>query len=224
MKRPILLAGSILSADFGHLADDTNAALRAGMDHIHFDVMDHHYVPNLSFGALVCDSLRKANITAPIDVHLMVTDPLPYIEPFATAGANSILFHSETVRDINATIHIILQNGMDAGLVLNPGETLDISPQTLARLNRILIMSVQPGFGGQTFLPSAINALHHTRRFLDRQQLNTQLGIDGGINPDTIGAAYLAGADYFVVGSSLFKSDDYDLQVQKLYRQLDKID
>lgn len=211
-----ILSASILAADFAHLAQDVNAVLKAGVEYIHFDVMDHHFVPNLSFGSVVCDALRKAGITAPIDVHLMVTDPEKYIEPFAKAGANLISFHPETVTDVAAVIKKIRDAGMGAGLVFNPDKPVTISLEIAKQLEMILIMSVFPGFGGQKFMPEVLAKVRETHAWLQKNSLDLLLAIDGGIKVDTIASAAEAGANYFVVGSGLFSAESYVLRVQEL--------
>jgi ribulose-phosphate 3-epimerase len=220
-QQPIISA-SILSADFAHLADDVNAALAAGADQIHFDVMDHHFVPNLSFGAVVCKALRKANITAPIDAHLMVTDPENYIEPFATAGANLITFHPETVNDVSAAIEKIHKAGMQAGLAFNPDKPVDINDELLKKLDMILLMSVFPGFGGQAFIPEVMDKIKKTRDRVNQLQLKTYVAVDGGVKVDNAADIIKAGADFLVIGSGLFSADNYQQCVQDLRNSFNK--
>ncbi len=214
------IAASILSADFAHLGDEVNAVLKAGSDTIHFDVMDHHFVPNLSFGSVVCQALRKAGISAPIDVHLMVDDPEAYILPFAKAGASIITFHPETVDDVDAAIDKIKESGMEAGLVFNPDKPVDIALDTAKKLDMILLMSVFPGFGGQTFIKDVLQKAKDTRAWLDENHLNIVLAIDGGIKVENIQESAAAGVDYFVVGSGLFSADDYAARVAELKEQI----
>lgn len=215
MKK-IVISASILSADFARLGEDTQAAIDAGVSRVHFDVMDHHFVPNLSFGAIVCKALRKANISAPIDIHLMVDHPQYYIEPFAKAGADLITFHPETVADVKATLSLIRDAKMQTGLAFNPEKSFDINDEILKDLDMVLLMSVNPGFGGQTFIESSLEKIITTRHRLDKIGSNARLGIDGGIKVDNIGAVTKAGADYLVIGSGLFSADDYKSRVREV--------
>jgi ribulose-phosphate 3-epimerase len=215
-----IISASILNADFAALGQEVSEVIAAGIGSIHFDVMDHHYVPNLSFGAHVCDSLRQAGITAPIDVHLMVTDPEHYIEPFAKAGANIITFHPETVTDVAATIAMIQDHGMQAGLAFNPDQMVDINEALLSQLAMILLMSVFPGFGGQSFIEAVYQKIAATRVWLDQHNSSAMLAVDGGVKLDNIKQISSAGADFFVVGSGLFAADDYQSQVAQLLSQL----
>lgn len=206
---PCILSASILAADFAALGSDTTQALSAGADYIHFDVMDHHFVPNLSIGAVVCESLRKAHITAPIDVHLMVTHPEEYIEPFAKAGANMILFHPETAHNVRTLIDDIEAHGMQAGVVINPDKVLALPDDLIARLKLVLVMSVYPGFAGQAFLPETLPKLQEMRKQLDRINPTIWLGIDGGIKAHNLGEVAAHGANFFVIGSGLFQTSNY---------------
>lgn len=214
------IAASILSANFGYLADEVNAALAAGADTVHFDVMDHHFVPNLSFGAVICDSLRKSGISALIDVHLMVDDPEAYIEPFAKAGASIITFHPETVTDVAAVVAEIKKHSMGAGLVFNPDKPVDIELSIAKELDMILLMSVFPGFGGQAFIEEVLTKAKQTRAWLDQNKLTATLAIDGGIKADNIGRVAKTGVDYFVVGSGLFGASDYGERIGELRQAL----
>lgn len=216
MSKPYILSASILAADFAYLADDINAAIDAGIDSIHFDVMDHHFVPNLSFGAPICQSIRDAGITLPIDVHLMVTNPEHYIEPFAKAGANAITFHPETQQDPHQLLKIIKEKGLEAGLVYNPDIAVALQPEVLRDCDIILLMSVFPGFGGQSFMPEVLDKIQSTRTLLDQEQSNAKLAVDGGVKDSNIHQITEAGADFLVVGSGLFAADDYHAQVKKL--------
>jgi len=211
---------SILSADFARLGDEAKYALDAGADYIHFDVMDHHFVPNLSFGAVICESLRKAGITAPIDVHLMVEHPEKYIEAFANAGATLLTFHPETVQNVEDTLHKIRDAGMKTGLAFNPEKAVDVDLETLRELDLILLMSVNPGFGGQSFIPTTLEKITATRELMTTIKSKAMLGIDGGIKTANIGEVAKAGADFFVVGSGLFHASDYDKEIAKMREQL----
>lgn len=214
--KSVKISASILAADFACLGEQVKAVVAAGADYIHFDVMDHHFVPNLSFGAVVCEALRRAGVTAPIDVHLMVDNPQVYIEPFAKAGATLISFHPETVADPAATVAAIRHAKLAAGLVFNPDRPVEI-PVSLAReLSMILLMSVYPGFGGQAFMPEVLSKARETHAWLQQHQLDVMLAIDGGIKVDNIHQAAAAGCDYFVVGSGLFQASDYRTRVAEL--------
>jgi len=210
------ISASILAADFSKLGQECEEVITAGADWIHFDVMDHHYVPNLSIGAGVCQSLRKSGFSAPIDVHLMVENPENYIEPFAKAGANLITFHTETTSDPMACIERIQSQQMQVGIAFNPDQPVDIDPSMLAQLDLILLMSVFPGFGGQAFIPSSLEKLQHTRDLINSTNRPIKLGIDGGIKADNIHDVIKAGADFIIVGSGLFSADDYAKRIFEL--------
>ena len=204
-----VIAPSILSADFARLGDEVNAVLKAGADWVHFDVMDNHYVPNLTIGPLVCQALRKHGITAPIDVHLMV-EPVDRIVPdFAKAGASIISFHPEASRHVDRTIQLIHSHGCQAGLVLNPATPLAVLDYTLDNLDLVLVMSVNPGFGGQGFIDSALRKIEAIRRRIDSSGKPIRLEVDGGVKADNIGRIAAAGADTFVAGSAIFSAPDY---------------
>jgi len=204
-----VIAPSILSANFAKLGEEVDHVLAAGADWVHFDVMDNHYVPNLTIGPLVCEALRKHGVTAPIDVHLMV-EPVDRIVPdFARAGASIISFHPEASRHVHRTIQLIKAEGCQAGLVLNPATPLDVLDYVLEELDLVLLMSVNPGFGGQGFIPSALDKLRKVRAMIDATGKPIRLEIDGGVKPDNIGAIAAAGADAFVAGSAIFGKPDY---------------
>jgi ribulose-phosphate 3-epimerase len=204
-----LIAPSILSADFARLGDDVNAVLAAGADIVHFDVMDNHFVPNLTIGPLICEALRKHGIEAPIDVHLMV-EPVDRIIPdFAKAGASYITFHPEASRHVDRTLSLIRDEGCQSGLVFNPATPLDWLEHVLDKVDMVLIMSVNPGFGGQKFIPAALDKLRRARQIIDDSGLEIRLEVDGGVKVDNIGEIAAAGADTFVAGSAIFGSSDY---------------
>jgi ribulose-phosphate 3-epimerase len=204
-----LIAPSILSADFARLGDEVNAVLKAGADWVHFDVMDNHYVPNLTIGPLVCEALRKHGITAPIDVHLMV-EPVDRIVPdFAKAGASLISFHPEASRHVDRTIQLIKASGCQAGLVLNPATPVDVLDYSLENLDLVLVMSVNPGFGGQSFIDAALRKIEAIRKRIDASGKAIRLEVDGGVKTDNIGRIAAAGADTFVAGSAIFGAKDY---------------
>ncbi|HEX9208377.1 MAG TPA: ribulose-phosphate 3-epimerase, partial [Steroidobacteraceae bacterium] len=203
------IAPSILSADFARLGEDVRDVLAAGADIVHFDVMDNHYVPNLTIGPLVCEALRKHGIKAPIDVHLMVKPVDRIIPDFAKAGATYITFHPEASEHVDRTIGLIRESGCRPGLVFNPATPLNWLDHVLDKIDMILLMSVNPGFGGQSFIPSALAKLAEARRIIDRSGRAIRLEIDGGVKVDNIEAIAAAGADTFVAGSAIFGSKDY---------------
>ena len=204
-----IIAPSILSADFARLGEEVDNVLKAGADWVHFDVMDNHYVPNLTIGPLVCSALRKHGVTAPIDVHLMV-QPVDRIVPdFAEAGASLISFHPEASSHVHRTIQLIKSHGCKAGLVLNPATPIDVLDWVLDDLDMVLVMSVNPGFGGQAFIPSALEKLRAIRKKIDASGKSIRLEIDGGVKADNIGDIAAAGADTFVAGSAIFNAPDY---------------
>ncbi|QDP00086.1 ribulose-phosphate 3-epimerase [Thalassotalea sp. PS06] len=215
-----LIAPSILSADFARLGDDVAKVLDAGADVIHFDVMDNHFVPNLTVGPMVCKSLRDYGISAPIDVHLMIEPVDALIAPFAKAGANIITFHPEASSDVAATLALIKDNGCKAGLVLNPETPLDVALPYLQELDVLLLMSVNPGFGGQSFIPQTLAKIKQARALFDENGLSTRLEVDGGINLDNIADVAAAGADMFVAGSAIFASDDYRATITEMRSRL----
>ena len=204
-----LIAPSILSADFARLGEDVKAVLDAGADIVHFDVMDNHFVPNLTIGPMICDALRNYGIEAPIDVHLMV-EPVDRIIPdFAKAGATYITFHPEASRHIDRSLALIREQGCKSGLVFNPATPLACLEYVMDKVDMVLLMSVNPGFGGQKFIPSALDKLRQARKLIDDSGLEIRLEIDGGVKVDNIGEIAAAGADTFVAGSAIFGSEDY---------------
>jgi ribulose-phosphate 3-epimerase len=204
-----LIAPSILSADFARLGEEVRAVLDAGADWVHFDVMDNHYVPNLTVGPLVCEALRKHGVTAPIDVHLMVKPVDRIVPDFARAGASLISFHPEASEHVDRTLGLIRDSGCKAGLVFNPATPLSWLDHVMDKLDLILIMSVNPGFGGQTFIPGALAKLREARRRIDQSGFDIRLEVDGGVKVENIGEIAAAGADTFVAGSAIFGSRDY---------------
>ena len=217
-----LIAPSILSADFARLGDDVNAVLDAGADIVHFDVMDNHFVPNLTIGPMICDALRNHGIEAPIDVHLMV-EPVDRIIPdFAKAGATYITFHPEASRHPDRSLGLIREQGCKAGLVFNPATPLDWLDYVIDKVDMVLLMSVNPGFGGQKFIPSALDKLREARRIIDASGLDIRLEIDGGVKVDNIGEIAAAGADTFVAGSAIFGSEDYSATITAMKAEIEK--
>jgi ribulose-phosphate 3-epimerase len=209
MKKATVIAPSILSADFARLGQDVNDVLQAGADWVHFDVMDNHYVPNLTIGPMVCQALRDFGISAPIDVHLMVEPVDELIPQFAQAGATLISFHPEASRHVDRTIQLIRDNGCRPGLVLNPSSSLSQLHWTLDQLDMVLLMSVNPGFGGQSFIPHVLDKLRKVRGMIDASGRDIRLQVDGGVTADNIADIAAAGADTFVSGSAVFGSADY---------------
>jgi len=217
-----LIAPSILSADFARLGEDVRAVLDAGADIVHFDVMDNHFVPNLTIGPLLCEALIKFGIEAPIDVHLMV-EPVDRIIPdFASAGARFITIHPEASRHIDRSLALIHENGCKAGLVFNPATPLDYLRHVIDKVDMVLIMSVNPGFGGQNFIPHALEKLREARDIIDASGRDIRLEIDGGVKVDNIGKIAAAGADTFVAGSAIFGSDDYAATIAAMRAEIDK--
>ncbi len=215
-----LIAPSILSADFARLGEDVDAVLKAGADIVHFDVMDNHFVPNLTIGPLVCSALRDYGIDAPIDVHLMVEPVDRLIPDFARAGASYITFHPEASRHVHRTLGLIRDEGCLAGLVFNPATPLTWLEHVIDDLDMVLIMSVNPGFGGQAFIESSLDKLREARRVIDASGKPIRLEIDGGVKTGNIGSIAAAGADTFVAGSAIFGSDDYSATIAAMRAEI----
>ncbi len=223
MRQANFIAPSILSADFAKLGAEVDSVLDAGADIVHFDVMDNHYVPNLTIGPLVCDALRNHGITAPIDVHLMVKPVDRIVLDFAKAGASYITFHPEASEHIDRTVGLIKEQGCKAGLVFNPATPLSHLDYVLDKLDMILLMSVNPGFGGQSFIPSTLDKLKAVRKIIDSNNLNIRLEVDGGVKIDNIKRIAKAGADTFVAGSAIFNTDDYRTTIDAMRNELGEV-
>ena len=220
MKQAAVIAPSILSADFARLGEDTQSVLDAGADWVHFDVMDNHFVPNLTIGPMVCKALRDYGIEAPIDVHLMVEPVDDLVTQFADAGATLISFHPEASTHVDRTIHLIRDNGCQAGLVLNPATPVDILKWVLDDLDLVLLMSVNPGFGGQSFIEYVMEKADQVRKMIDASERRVRLQVDGGVKVDNIGRIFRAGADTFVAGSAIFGSEDYAATISAMREQI----
>jgi ribulose-phosphate 3-epimerase len=218
-----LIAPSILAADFARLGEEVDAVLEAGADVVHFDVMDNHYVPNLTIGPMVCKALRDHGVTAPIDVHLMVSPVDDLIRMFADAGADYITFHPEGSNHIDRSLQLVRDLGCKAGLVINPGTGLDVAKWVMDKIDMLLLMSVNPGFGGQKFIPSTIDKLKHARAMIDSSGYEIRLEIDGGVGVANIAEIAAAGADTFVAGSAIFSQPDYAEVIRQLRAELAKV-
>lgn len=215
-----LIAPSILSADFARLGEEVNAVLDAGADIVHFDVMDNHYVPNLTIGPMICEALRNHKITAPIDVHLMVSPVDQLIKDFAKAGASYISFHPEATGHVDRSLQLIREQGCKSGLAFNPGTSIDCLEYLMDKVDVILLMSVNPGFGGQKFIPSTLKKLQQVRKLINDSDYSIRLEVDGGVGVSNIREIADAGADMFVAGSAIFNSDDYAKTIAEMRTQL----
>ncbi|ODM33081.1 ribulose-phosphate 3-epimerase [Marinobacter adhaerens] len=219
---PYLIAPSILSADFARLGEEVDNVLAAGADVVHFDVMDNHYVPNLTIGPMVCEALRKHGVTAPIDVHLMVSPVDDLIRMFIDAGASYITFHPEATNHIDRSLQLIRDGGCQAGLVFNPATPLHYMDHVMDKLDMVLMMSVNPGFGGQKFIPGTLDKLREARKRIDASNYNIRLEIDGGVKTENIREIAEAGADTFVAGSAIFNTDDYKATIDAMREELEQ--
>jgi len=222
MSEPYFIAPSILSANFSRLGEEVDAVLKAGADMVHFDVMDNHYVPNLTIGPLVCEALRKHGVKAPIDVHLMVKPVDRIVPDFAKAGASYITFHPEASEHVDRTLALIHDSGCEAGLVFNPATPLHYLKHVIDKVDMVLIMSVNPGFAGQSFLRSSLDKLKEARELIKQSGRHIRLEIDGGVKADNIREIAAAGADTFVAGSAIFGQKDYSAVIKQMREELAK--
>ena len=222
MKQENFIAPSILAADFAKLGEEVDNVLRDGADIVHFDVMDNHYVPNLTIGPLVCEALRNHGVTAPIDVHLMVKPVDRLIPDFVAAGASYITFHPEASEHIDRTLAMIKESGCKAGLVFNPATPLHVLENVMDKLDMILLMSVNPGFGGQSFIPHKLEKCRQVRKLIDASGKDIRLEVDGGVKIDNIREVAEAGADTFVAGSAIFSTDNYKTTIDAMRAELAK--
>lgn len=220
MKKNAVIAPSILSANFAKLGAEVDEVVAAGCQWVHFDVMDNHYVPNLTFGPMICQALKDHGVTAPIDVHLMVEPVDDMIRAFAKAGADHISFHPEATKHLHRSVHLTKELGCKVGLVLNPATPINLIKDVLEDLDIILIMSVNPGFGGQSFIPKTMDKIRAVRRLIDEHQLDIRLVVDGGVKPSNIKEIYEAGADTFVMGSAIFAAEDRAAAIEETLAQV----